>query len=56
MIVDSFDAMTSHRTYRDALPRAAALEELAQGAGTSYDPELVPVFIKLAEKNCWGRS
>ncbi|NPV93320.1 MAG: diguanylate cyclase [Firmicutes bacterium] len=55
-IVDSFDAMTSHRTYRDALSREAALEELTRGIGTSYDPELVPIFIQLAEKNRWGRN
>ncbi len=43
-IVDSFDAMTSKRPYRDGLPAGRALEILREGAGTQWDPALVHRF------------
>lgn len=46
-IVDSYDAMTSDRPYRNALTHEAALSELRRCAGTQFDPELVEVFINL---------
>src|SRR4051794_11374896 len=38
---DAFEAMTSKRPYRDALNVTEALGELAAGAGTQFDPEVV---------------
>jgi HD-GYP domain-containing protein (c-di-GMP phosphodiesterase class II) len=35
---DAYDAMTTSRPYRSALPAAAALAELRRGAGTQFDP------------------
>jgi HD-GYP domain-containing protein (c-di-GMP phosphodiesterase class II) len=46
-IADTFDAMSSHRSYRQAMPRDEALAELTRYAGAQFDPELVPVFVKL---------
>lgn len=46
-IVDAYDAMTSDRPYRQAMPRKAALEELQRCSGTQFDPELVKLFIEL---------
>ncbi len=43
-IVDSYDAMTSRRPYREGLPAPRALEILKQGAGTQWDPDLVHRF------------
>jgi HD-GYP domain-containing protein (c-di-GMP phosphodiesterase class II) len=37
-VADSFDAMTSNRTYRRALPIEAALVEVRRCAGTQFDP------------------
>ena len=45
-IVDAFDALTTDRPYRAALSVSAALDELALGAGTHFDPNLVGVFAK----------
>lgn len=45
-IVDAFDALTTDRPYRTALPFAAALDELARGAGTHFDPALVKIFAE----------
>jgi HD-GYP domain-containing protein (c-di-GMP phosphodiesterase class II) len=49
-IADSFDAMTSDRPYRDALPLDRALDEIRAGAGTQFDPEVVDVFVDLVEE------
>lgn len=46
-IADAYDAMTSDRPYRRALSQAAALAELRRKAGSQFDPELVPKFIRL---------
>jgi response regulator RpfG family c-di-GMP phosphodiesterase len=46
-VADCFDAMTSARAYRSAMPAAAALEILAEEAGSHFDPQLVPPFIEL---------
>ena len=44
-IADAFTAMTSARSYSDALPIDKALEELKRGAGTQFDPRLAEIFI-----------
>jgi putative nucleotidyltransferase with HDIG domain len=45
-VVDAFDAMTSDRSYRRALPEQAALAELERCAGTQFDPDIVRVFVE----------
>ncbi len=44
-VVDAFDAMTSDRPYRGALPFERALEELRANAGVQFDPLVVEAFI-----------
>lgn len=39
-ICDSFDAMTTERPYRPALPVRVAIEEILKTAGTKYDEEI----------------
>ena len=46
-ICDTFDAMTSDRSYRKALSDQAALRELLDNKGSQFDPTLVDVFIEL---------
>lgn len=46
-IADAFDAMTSTRSYRKAMPVARAIEELRKGSGTDFDPEIVEEAAKL---------
>jgi two-component system, cell cycle response regulator len=43
-VCDSFDAMTTTRSYRDAMPIPDALEELERCAGTQFDPRVVAAF------------
>jgi HD-GYP domain-containing protein (c-di-GMP phosphodiesterase class II) len=44
-VADSFDAMTSTRSYRIALTQEYAFKELRRHAGTQFDPEVVEAFI-----------
>jgi len=46
-IADAFDAMTSDRPYRKAMPQDEALTELEKCAGTQFDPYLVDKFVLL---------
>lgn len=46
-VVDAYDAMTSHRPYRMALPEEEAMSRLVQGAGTQWDPYVVQNFVKI---------
>jgi len=46
-IADSFAAITLDRAYREALPHAAACEELRRVGGTQLDPGLAPAFVEL---------
>ncbi len=48
-IADTFDALTSSRAYRDALPAAEALAILEAGAGTQFDPIYVRAFVACQE-------
>jgi two-component system, cell cycle response regulator len=43
-VCDSFDAMTTTRAYRAAMPVEDALAELARCAGTQFDPRVVAAF------------
>lgn len=47
-VPDVFDALTTSRAYRDALPLAEALEVMREAAGDQLDPELVEHFLPLA--------
>ena len=45
-LADCFDAMTSNRTYRKALPLEVALTEIRRCAGTQFDPTLAESFLR----------
>lgn len=49
-IADAFDAMTSSRSYRSAMPLEVAYSRIIEGKGTQFDPELVEVFEKIFVK------
>jgi HD-GYP domain-containing protein (c-di-GMP phosphodiesterase class II) len=47
---DVFDAITSKRDYREAMPLSQALNIIRQGIGSHFDPALGPEFIKMIEE------
>lgn len=48
-IADAYDAMTSDRPYRRALPQSVAQDELKTFAGVQFDPVLVKEFLCILE-------
>ena len=48
-VADTFDAMTSKRSYRDALPLDIVKEELRKNSGTQFDPKVAEVFLDILE-------
>lgn len=49
-VLDTFDAMTSNRPYRKAMPLDKALAELRRCAGTQFDPQVVGAFVTVLEE------
>ena len=46
-VADSFDAMTSKRTYRDSLSLDIVIEEFEKNKGTQFDPKIADVFLDI---------
>ena len=46
-ICDAFDAMTSPRAYRDAMPAREAIDKLKREKGSTLDSELCDLFIEI---------
>jgi len=53
-VVDAYDAMTTDRPYRKALPRERAIAELKRQAGTQFDPKVVEAFLQVLSE--WERT
>jgi hypothetical protein len=49
-VADSFDAMTSTRSYRVALSQEYAFEELLEHSGSQFDPDIVRAFMAALER------
>jgi PAS domain S-box-containing protein len=46
-VVDVWDALLSDRPYRPAWSKEQVLEHVRQGAGSHFDPAIVPVFLAM---------
>ncbi len=44
-VADSYDAMTSERSYKQPLPQDVAIAEIKRCSGSMYDPSVVSVFL-----------
>lgn len=49
-IADVFDALVSHRCYKDPIPAEEAFRAIEEGSGTHFDPALVSLVLKNKEK------
>lgn len=52
-LADSFDAMTSKRTYRDAMTIEQALAEIERGLGTQFDEKIGRIFLESDIYKLW---
>lgn len=50
-VADTYDSMTSTRSYRTARTHEFAMEEITRVAGSQLDPEMAAAFVKLVENH-----
>ena len=55
-LVDSYDAMTSNRVYRRRLSDEIVIQELENGKGSQWDPDLVDIFMELIKEGALERQ
>lgn len=55
-IADTYDAMTSTRSYRPCMSHEDALAEIVRVKGTQLDPEIVDIFLKLLTRQPHSRN
>ena len=48
-VADSYDAMSSNRSYRRAVPQQIIREEIVEGAGTQFDPQIALIMRDLID-------
>lgn len=49
-VADAYHAMTSDRSYRQALSPQEAVEELKKNSGTQFHPKIVEIFLQVLEE------
>ncbi|MHC1753740.1 HD-GYP domain-containing protein [Humidesulfovibrio sp.] len=47
-IVDVFDALTTERPYKPALPLEEVIRTLERGSGSHFDPQILQIFLRMA--------
>ena len=50
-VADSYDAMASNRSYRDALPQDIVRSEIVKGKGTQFDPEIADIMVQIIDED-----
>ena len=46
-IADVYDALISRRVYKEAMPHEQAVQIIAEGRGTHFDPDMVDAFLQI---------
>ncbi len=49
-VADTYDAMSSKRSYRDALPQAKIRHELIRGMGTQFDTRFASIMVEIMDE------
>ena len=50
-VADAYDAMTSHRSYREPIPQGIVKEEIEKGKGTQFDPRFAEIMLQMIEED-----
>lgn len=50
-VADSYDAMASNRSYRNALPQEVVRGEIEKGKGTQFDPKIADVMLQMIDED-----
>lgn len=50
-VADSYDAMTSNRSYRRALPQDVVRAEIEKGKGTQFDPVIADIMLQMIDED-----
>ena len=50
-VADTFDAMTTKRSYRDSLPLDYVISEFERCKGTQFDPKIAEVFLDILKNH-----
>lgn len=50
-VADSYDAMASNRSYRQALPQEVVRKEIEKGRGTQFDPKIADIMLKMIDED-----
>ncbi|MBO4904933.1 MAG: response regulator [Lachnospiraceae bacterium] len=50
-VADAYDAMTSHRSYRDTLPQEKVRAEIERCRGTQFDPQFADIMINIIDED-----
>lgn len=50
-VADSYDAMTSNRSYREALPQAVVRDEIERGKGSQFDPQIADIMLQMIDED-----
>ncbi len=50
-VADAYDAMSSHRSYREPLPQEAVRAEIEKGKGTQFDPGFASIMLEMIDED-----
>ena len=50
-VADSYDAMASNRSYRNALPQEVVRSEIEKGRGTQFDPRIADIMLQMIDED-----
>ncbi|WP_026517252.1 HD domain-containing phosphohydrolase [Butyrivibrio sp. MC2021] len=50
-VADAYDAMSSNRSYRGALPQEKIREEIEKGKGTQFDPQFADIMLAMIDED-----
>ena len=50
-VADAYDAMTSRRSYRSALPQETVRSEIVRGRGLQFDPDFADIMLQMIDED-----